>query len=145
MTKIEIGKEYHISPQKKKGYEENEYFEHNETGFEVSVTTVYRGCDYIIKIMNEAEKKMLEEYQQEKEYEFHIDIDDFSNHEFVSSWDGCSTEVDVEEGVEEWIQEKVGEEGANWLLENNYESARCENYLATPLDVEEVDPDNRYN
>ena len=49
------------------------------------------------------------------------------------------------EADEDAILEGVEEEGHDWFWDNNYDSWDAEHFFGLPLQVDEVDPDNRYN
>lgn len=146
---IEVGKEYTIYPKFKKSYVEREVFKDNDSEDRVVVETLWRSGAYIIKVTNEEEKETLEAYMSE-DATGDMEPIEFEENEFVESFDGCGQDVYVHlaegsEADEEAIQEGVEEEGHDWFWENNYDSWDAEHFFGLPLQVDEVDPDNRYN
>jgi hypothetical protein len=146
---IEIGKEYTIYPKYKKSYVEREVFKDNDSEDRVVVETLWRSGAYIIKVLDEEEKEMLENYMSE-DAQGDMEPEEFSENEFVESYDGCSQDVLVHlaegsEADEDAILEGVEEEGHDWFWENNYDSWDAEHFFGLPLQVDPVDPDNRYN
>jgi hypothetical protein len=143
--KIEIGKEYMISPKYKKSFVQNEVYENNN-GDKVIIESVFRNGQYIVKVNSKAEKKLLEEYMNEVESD--MGPDEFEENEFVSCHDECWRDIYIHssnvEQDENEIIDSVKEEGYEWLEENGYEAITMEHYLGLPLEVEEVDPNNRY-
>ena len=146
--KIEIGTEYRVTPKFKKGYVERAVFKENDTGDEAIIETLWRSGTFLVKIVDEEERELLEQYQgedQNGDIEFPIY---FSEAAFVDSWDGCANDVTIrlvesDEKRQVEIQELVENEGAEWLMENNYDTWDCEHFFSLPLAVEAVDPSNR--
>ena len=62
---IEVGKEYTIYPKFKKSYVEREVFKDNDSEDRVVVETLWRSGAYIIKVLDEDDKELLEEYMSE--------------------------------------------------------------------------------
>jgi hypothetical protein len=146
--KIEIGKEYRVQNKFKKGFVEREVFKENDTGDVAIIETLWRQGTYIVKIVDEEERALLEQYQGDDQ-QGDIEVAEFSEIEFVDSWDECANnvtirQVDKDEARQEEIQELVEDEGYEWLMENNYDSWDTESFFSLPLAVEEVDPNNRY-
>ena len=144
--KIEIGKEYMISPKYKKCFVQKEVYENND-GDKVIIESVWRRGQYIVKVNCEEEKELLESYMTEIGGD--MEPDEFEENEFVSSYDECAQDTyvllsNLDEDSKEII-ESVEEGGYEWLEENGYEPITMENYLGLPLEVNEVDPNNRYN
>lgn len=146
---IEVGKEYTIYPKHKKSYVEREVFKDNDSEDRVVIEALWRSGAYIIKVSNEEEKEMLENYMSD-DAEGDMEPCEFEENEFVESYDECGRDVYVHlhsgsEADEAAIQEGVEEEGHDWFWENNYDSWDAEHFFGLPLQVDEVDPDNRYN
>ena len=80
--KIEIGKEYRIQNKFKKGYVEREVFKENDTGDVAIIETLWRQGTYIVKIVDEEERALLEEFQGEDQ-NGDIEVAEFSEVEFV--------------------------------------------------------------
>jgi len=147
---IEIGKEYTIYPKFKKQYTEREVFKDNDSEDRVVIEALWRSGAYIIKINNEEEKELLEGYMSEDSQQDFMEPCEFYENEFVESFDECGRDVYVHlaegsEADEDAILEGVEEEGHDWFWENNYDSWDCEHFFGLPLQVDEVDPENRYN
>ena len=146
---IEVGKEYTIYPKYKKSYVEREVFKDNDSEDRVVIEALWRSGAYIIKVSNEEEKEMLENYMSD-DAEGDMEPCEFEENEFVESYDECGRDIYVHlhsssEADEAAIQEGVEEEGHDWFWENNYDSWDAEHFFGLPLEVDEVDPDNRYN
>ena len=146
---IEIGKEYTIYPKYKKSYVEREVFKDNDSEDRVVIEALWRSGAYIIKITNEEEKEMLENYMSD-DAEGDMEPCEFEENEFIESYDECGRDVYVHlhsesEADEDAILEGVEEEGHDWIWENNYDSWDAEHFFGLPLQVDEVDPENRYN
>ena len=144
--KIKIEKEYMISPKYKKCFVQKEVYENND-GDKVIIESLWRNGQYIVKVNCEEEKELLESYMTEIGGD--MEPDEFEENEFVSSYDECGRDIriyspDSEQDPNEII-ESVEEGGYEWLEENGYEPITMENYLGLPLEVNEVDPNNRYN
>ena len=146
---IEVGKEYTIYPKFKKSYVEREVFKDNDSEDRVVIECLWRSGAYIIKVLDEDDKELLEEYMSD-DAEGDMEPDEFSENEFVESFDECGRDVYVHlaegsEADEDAILEGVEEEGHDWFWENNYDSWDAEHFFNLPLQVDPVDPDNRYN
>jgi len=147
---IEVGKEYTIYPKFKKSYTEREVFKDNDSEDRVVIESLWRSGAYIIKITNEEEKELLEGYMSEDSQQDFMEPCEFEENEFVESFDECGRDVYVHlaegsEADEDAILEGVEEEGHDWFWENNYDSWDAEHFFNLPLQVDPVDPDNRYN
>ena len=145
---IEIGKDYRVQNKFKKGFVEREVFKENDTGDVVIIETLWRQGTFIVTIVDEEERALLEQYQGDDQ-QGDIEVAEFSEIEFVDSWDECANDVAVrlveeDEDRKEEIQELVEDEGHEWLMENNYDHWDMEAFFSLPLAVEEVDPNNRY-
>jgi len=146
---IEVGKEYTIYPKFKKSYVEREVFKDNDSEDRVVIECLWRSGAYIIKVLDEDDKELLEEYMSD-DAEGDMEPDEFSENEFVESFDECGRDVYVHlaegsEADEDAILEGVSEEGHDWFWDNNYDSWDAEHFFGLPLQVDPVDPDNRYN
>ena len=146
---IEVGKEYTIYPKFKKSYVEREVFKDNDSEDRVVIECLWRSGAYIIKVLDEDDKELLEGYMSD-DAEGDMEPDEFSENEFVESFDECGRDVYVHlaegsEADEDAILEGVEEEGHDWFWENNYDSWDAEHFFNLPLQVDEVDPENRYN
>ena len=146
---IEVGKEYTIYPKYKKSYVEREVFKDNDSEDRVVIEALWRSGAYIIKVSNEEEKEMLENYMSD-DAEGDMEPCEFEENEFIESYDECGRDIYVHlhsesEADEDAILEGVSEEGHDWFWENNYDSWDCEHFFGLPLQVDEVDPENRYN
>lgn len=146
---IEVGKEYTIYPKFKKSYVEREVFKDNDSEDRVVIECLWRSGAYIIKVLDEDDKELLEEYMSD-DAEGDMEPDEFSENEFIESFDECGRDVYVHlaegsEADEDAIQEGVEEEGHDWFWDNNYDSWDAEHFFGLPLQVDPVDPDNRYN
>jgi len=146
---IEVGKEYTIYPKFKKSYVEREVFKDNDSEDRVVIECLWRSGAYIIKVLDEDDKELLEGYMSD-DAEGDMEPDEFSENEFVESFDECGRDVYVHlaegsEADEDAILEGVEEEGHDWFWENNYDSWDAEHFFGLPLQVDPVDPDNRYN
>jgi hypothetical protein len=146
---IEIGKEYAIYPKFKKSYVEREVFKDNDSEDRVVVETLWRSGVYLIKVTNEEDKETLEAYMSE-DATGDMEPCEFEENEFVESFDGCGMDIYVHlaegsEADEDEMQEQLEEEGHDWFWENNYDSWDAEHFFGLPLQVDEVDPDNRYD
>jgi len=146
---IEVGKEYTIYPKFKKSYVEREVFKDNDSEDRVVIECLWRSGAYIIKVLDEDDKELLEGYMSD-DAEGDMEPDEFSENEFVESFDECGRDVYVHlaegsEADEDAILEGVSEEGHDWFWDNNYDSWDAEHFFGLPLQVDPVDPDNRYN
>lgn len=146
---IEVGKEYTIYPKYKKSYVEREVFKDNDSEDRVVIEALWRSGAYIIKVTNEEEKETLEAYMSE-DATGDMEPCEFEENEFIESFDECGRDVYVHlhsesEADEDAILEAVEEEGHDWFWDNNYDSWDAEHFFGLPLQVDEVDPDNRYN
>lgn len=148
--KIEIGKEYRISPSRKKCFSSQETYENSDIDNKIVISSVWRGGSYIVKINSEEEKELLEEYMTETNGE--MEPDEFEENEMVSYYDETYSEIDVylsedshQEYTKEEIIELIEKEGHEWLDEMDYDCIECEHYLGLPLEVTEVNESNRYN
>jgi hypothetical protein len=146
---IEVGKEYTIYPKYKKSYVEREVFKDNDSEDRVVIECLWRSGAYIIKVLDEDDKELLEGYMSD-DAQGDMEPEEFSENEFVESFDECGRDVYVHlaegsEADEDAIQEGIEEEGHDWFWENNYDSWDCEHFFGLPLQVDPVDPDNRYN
>jgi hypothetical protein len=146
---IEVGKEYTIYPKYKKSYVEREVFKDNDSEDRGVIECLWRSGAYIIKVLDEDDKELLEGYMSD-DAQGDMEPEEFSENEFVESFDECGRDVYVHlaegsEADEDAIQEGIEEEGHDWFWENNYDSWDCEHFFGLPLQVDPVDPDNRYN
>lgn len=146
---IEVGKEYTIYPKFKKSYVEREVFKDNDSEDRIVIETLWRSGAYIIKVLDEDDKELLEGYMSE-DATGDMEPEEFSENEFVESFDGCGMDVYVHlaegsERDEEELEEAIYEEGHDWIWENNFDHWDTEHFFGLPLQVDPVDADNRYN
>ena len=125
--KIEIGKQYNVSPRWKKSFEEIEYFINDEENGTITVSTLWRGGNVLITPQDEDEVSWLEEaVNSGDDYGGSLTVTDFQEYEYDSAFDGISTDLDFL-GKKEWteeeknqIQEDYDEEWTS-ALEEKYE------------------------
>lgn len=147
---IEIGKSYSVSAHWKKSLVENETWA-NENGQLIIVSTLWRNGTFIITPQNEFEVEQLQEHLDnagKTDFNGELEIFDFEDVEFDSTFDGISTDLDFL-GTYEWtdeekekIEEGYYEDWSTYLeTELNMDSDGCEYTIVGGIEVEEYQND----
>jgi len=138
--KIEIGKEYAVSPRWKKSFEENEYWVDDKTGKRIVITTLWRGGTVKVTPQNEDEVEWLEDALTQGD-EDAFEPYTFEEHEYDSAYDGCSVDLtfgNIDEEEAERLQDGYDEEGTMFLEEEGFDCDDSEVYMYGELEIEEV-------
>lgn len=144
---IEIGKQYQVSNRWKKSVEEIEHFVNDKIEGRLFISVLWRGGEYLVTPQNEDECEWLQCYIDDSECSDTLCVTDFEEYELISTWDGCSEDMDFsnqiseafdEETLDEW-REGYYEEHWDWLEENGWHPEDMECYIYNGVIVEEYE------
>ena len=141
---IEIGKKYTVSPVYKKRYIEVEYLEHESNGSKLSITTLWRSGECAVTPMHDYEVEMLQDAITFSDEDQEFCPYGFEENEFLSTWDGCSDDLEIVSGeISDEEMERLCEgyydDGYSFLEEEGYCSYDSEVYMYGELAVSEFE------
>jgi len=142
---IKIGKTYAVSPAYKKCFVESETFTHcDDQKQQIIISTLWRNGTVNVTPQDKDEVDALEAAmyaEDDDEFEPY----DFEEHEFQSTWDGISVDIDFvgefSDNEKEALQEGYDEDSFFFLEEEGYDSEESNVVMHGELEIEEVGED----
>lgn len=140
---IKIGKTYSVSPLYKKCFVEAETFINcDDDEQKMIVSTLWRNGTVNVTPQNQDEVDILEAAsyaEDDDEFEPY----QFEEHEFVSTWDGVSVDIDFVGGQtdekKQYLDEGYLEDGFFFLEAEGYDSEESNIVMHGELEIEEVE------